>query len=167
MATFCKIEKFVSICLEFQVLFNVCLFQLSLFPKFLLFASTGTNDISRPFFTRPSWTSCPSSNLACDLQQIFFQNFSITFKILVSLSALFELLDVGAKVTSNTLFMQFIYLYPGCKLNFGFFHFLYLKVTHYPFMLGMHSSVGKTLRLSQTFFYLSQPSHHLPAFLMA
>lgn len=127
MATFCKIEKFVSICLEFQVLFNVCLFQLSLLPKFLLFASTVTNDISRPFFTMPSWTSCPSSNLACDLQQIFFQNFSITFKILLSLSALFELLDVGAKVTSNTLFMQFIYLYPGCKLYFGFFHFLFLK----------------------------------------
>ena len=127
MATFCKIEKFISICLEFQVLFNICLFQLSLFPKFLLFASTVTNDISRPFFTMPSWTSCPSSNLACDLQQIFFQNFSITFKILVSLSALFELLDVGAKVTSNTLFMQFIYFYPGCKLYFGFFHFLFLK----------------------------------------
>ena len=107
-----------SRCFQILLLIYVSLFLL--FPKFTLFANTFINIILPPCFSLSNWAFCPSASPI----QRSFQNFPITFYRHTILTTLFELLEIGTEIFSDTGIMQFPYLSP----EYNFFWCLLLSV---------------------------------------
>ena len=75
------------------------------------------------YFSLSSWIFCSLASPIHDLLQSFPQCFPVTFYKPTCLISLFELLDIGAKLTPNTALVELLYLSSKCKFSLGVIHF--------------------------------------------